>query len=247
MSEFEALNAGNSEAQEKMWLSRLFAQSGTLAATGVLGGLVVTQAPTANGTVLIASGSAVVHPTMTVGASLLVNDTQKTLDIFTANPMGGLARRDIVVFDSLTASIIAIIGTPNASPTDPTVPNTAVALWRLRHDASATTIFTAHMDTLIVPTYLRGVVPPDPFAGTVRHYLVTTNASGDAIVTHNLGRVPVAVVVTPNSPITGVASTEFATAMTDTYTSTTFRVRCLHRDSSPVVGTNSAAFSAVLG
>ena len=74
--------------------------------------------------------------------------------------MGGLPRNDIVVFDSITASLMAITGVPNATPTDPTVPNTAVALARLRNLASATTIPTAQIDNLIVPTYLRGVVPP---------------------------------------------------------------------------------------
>jgi hypothetical protein len=161
MATFQYHKAGNSEAQEKEALSRIFAQSGVLAATGVLDGLVVTQAATANGTVLIASGSAVVQPTMLAGASLLVNDSSgAVLDIFTANPMGGLARNDIVVFDSLTASFLAIIGVPNATPTDPTVPATSVALSRLRHAASATTIPTAKIDTLIVATTLRGIPAP---------------------------------------------------------------------------------------
>jgi hypothetical protein len=156
--EYEYHNAGNSEAQEKVALSRLFAQAVSgLAATGVLGGLVVIQTTTASGSVVITAGAAVVHSSMTAGASLLVCDSNKTLDIFTANPMGGLPRNDIVVFDSLTASLIAIIGVPNATPTDPTVPNTAIALARLRNLASATTIPTAQIDTLIVPTTLRGV------------------------------------------------------------------------------------------
>jgi len=161
MATYEYHNAGNSEAQEKVALSRLFAPDpdGVRAATGVLGGLVVSQTATASGSVHIVSGSAVVHPTMYVGASLLVNDSGMDLDIFTTNPMGGLPRNDIVVFDSLTASIAVIVGTPNATPTDPTVPATAVALARLRHAASATTIPTAKIDPLIVPTALRGVNP----------------------------------------------------------------------------------------
>jgi hypothetical protein len=159
MAEFEYHNAGNSEAQEKEALTHLFAPSGTagIAATGVIDGLVVVQATTPNGTVLISFGVAVVQSSVLNGASLLANDTAKTLDIFTANPMGGLPRNDIVVFDSITASIIAITGTPNATPTDPTVPATAVALARLRNLASATTIPTAQIDTLIVNTALRGV------------------------------------------------------------------------------------------
>ena len=155
MTEFEFLRAGNSEATEKKALNALFDP-----ASGVLSGLVVTQTSTASGSVLIASGSALVHPSA-VSASLLGNDTSKTLDVFTANPVGGLPRNDIVAFDQITASILAITGTPNATPTDPTVPATSVALARLRHAASATTIPTAKIDTLIVPTYLRGTTPDD--------------------------------------------------------------------------------------
>lgn len=157
MAEFELHNAGNSEAQQKEALSRLFTLAGTLAAPGVLDGLVVTQNATPDGNVLIGAGSCVLHPTMTAGCSLLMNDTTKTLNIFTANPVGGLPRNDIVVFDSLTGAIIPIIGTPNATPSDPTVPNTALALARLRHAASAPTIPTAKIDNLIVATTLRGV------------------------------------------------------------------------------------------
>ena len=80
------------------------------------------------------------------------------MDIFTANPVGGLPRNDIVVFDSVTKLISVIVGTPNATPTDPTVPATAVLLARLRNLASATTIPTAQIDNLIVATTLRGLL-----------------------------------------------------------------------------------------
>jgi hypothetical protein len=149
--EFEFLRAGNSEATEKKALNALFAST-----SGVLSGLVVTQTTTASGSVLIASGSALVHPSA-VSASLLGNDTQKTLDVFTLNPVGGLPRNDIVEFDQITAAIIVHVGVPNATPTDPTVPATSVALARLRHAASALDIPTAKIDTLIVNTTLRGV------------------------------------------------------------------------------------------
>ena len=174
MAEFEFLRAGNSEATEKKALNALFAS-----ASGVLSGLVVTQTSTASGSVLIASGAALVHPSA-VSASLLGNDTSKTLDVFTANPVGGLPRNDIVEFDQITATISVRVGTPNATPTDPTVPNTSVALARLRHAASATTIPTAKIDTLIVATTLRGVVPPDD-TGWITPVLGSgwTVASGD--------------------------------------------------------------------
>ena len=198
MATYEYHNAGNSEAQEKVALSRLFAPDpdGVRAATGVLGGLVVSQTATASGSVHIVSGSAVVHPTMYVGASLLVNDSGMDLDIFTTNPMGGLPRNDIVVFDSLTATIMVIVGTPNATPTDPTVPATSVALARLRHlspgGIGATTIPTAQIDDLIVATTLA------PAPSKLR--AVTPTASGNL----NVGSVNLAASqTTPASPFGG--------------------------------------------
>ena len=160
MAEFQYLKGGNSEVQDMQAEAYLYASSGTvgIAATGVIDGLVVTQALTANGTVLIGTGACINQASLGQGGSRLINPSQKTLDIFTANPMGGLPRNDIVVFDSITATIIALIGTPNATPTDPTVPNTAVALARLRNLASATTIPTAQIDNLIVATTLRGLL-----------------------------------------------------------------------------------------
>jgi len=155
MGTFQMLDGGNSEAQDRLATSFLLAQSSPgLAATGVLSGLVVTQTTTASGAVLIAAGAAPVQASVGTGVALLVNDTQATLDVFTANPMGGLPRNDVVAFDSVTKAIIAIIGTPNAAPTDPTVPDTACPLARLRHAASATTIPTAKIDDLRVATSL---------------------------------------------------------------------------------------------
>ena len=179
MAEFELHRAGNSQAQQKEALSRLFAQSGNLAATGVLDGLVVSQAATANGTVLIAVGSAVIHPSMTAGASLLMNDTIKTLDVFTANPVGGLPRNDVVVFDSVTATLAVIVGTPNAAPTDPTVPNTAIALARLSHLAGAVAISTARITDLRVFTSLRGT----PTIPAVSSSTVTNSAAISTVET----------------------------------------------------------------
>ena len=239
MATYEYHNAGNSEAQEKVALSRLFAPDpdGVRAATGVLGGLVVSQTATASGSVHIVSGSAVVHPTMYVGASLLVNDSGMDLDIFTTNPMGGLPRNDIVVFDSLTATIMVIVGTPNATPTDPTVPATAEALARLRNLASATTIPTAQIDQLQVPTALLGAADENnairgiPFAGASvtkaakrihwGTYTGTTNASSELVITHGCGFTPT-VVVPMNS---GVSSNQAITVYSVTSTQATIAWR----------------------
>lgn len=157
MTEFQYLDGGNSEAQDRLATSFLLAQASVgLARTGVLAGLAVTQTPTASGSVLIAAGAAPVQASVGTGVALLVNDTSATLDVFTANPMGGLPRRDIVAFDMLTKAIIVIVGNPDASPSDPAVPATACALARLRHSASATTIPTSAIDDLRVYTALAG-------------------------------------------------------------------------------------------
>jgi hypothetical protein len=162
--EFQYLDGGNSEVQDMQAEAYLYASSGTtgIAATGVIEGLVVTQTSTASGSVLIGAGACINQASLGQGASRLINPSQKTLDIFTANPVGGLPRNDIVVFDSVTKLIAVIVGTPNATPTDPTVPATSVALARLRHAASATTIPTAKIDALIVATTLRGIPAPTP-------------------------------------------------------------------------------------
>lgn len=161
MAEFIRDKAGATEAQQKKALAFLFAQDSVgLATDGVLSGLQVTQTGTASANVLVGAGAAVTQDTVGNGASLMVNDTQKTLDVLTANPMGATARNDLVVFDSATASIRVIVGTPNVSPTDPTVPATATALARLRHAASATTVPTAKIDDLRTFTGMAEYAPP---------------------------------------------------------------------------------------
>jgi len=160
--EFQYLDGGNSEVQDMQAEAYLYASSGTtgIAATGCITGLGVYQTTTASGSVDITVGACLNQASLGQGASRLINPSQKTLDIFTANPVGGLPRNDIVVFDSVTKLIAAIIGTPNATPTDPTVPATSVALARVRNLASATTIPTAQIDDLRVFTTLRGIPAP---------------------------------------------------------------------------------------
>jgi hypothetical protein len=211
VTEFILHKAGNTEAQQKKAMAFLLSQaSAGLAATGVLTGLGVTQTGTASADVLVAAGSGVSQDTVGNGASVLVNDTQKTLDILTANPMGATPRNDIVVFDSATTSISNIVGTPNAVPTDPTVPSTAIPLARLRHAASATTVPTAKIDSLITKTSLFGganesnVIRGVPFAGASTTkaakkihwgtYSGTTNASSELVITHACGFTPTVVV-----------------------------------------------------
>jgi hypothetical protein len=156
-------HALNAEADEKMGLAALFAQSATagVATTGVLTGLAVTQTTTASTAVQIAQGAGVVQSSLTAGASLLYNPAP-TLDILTANPVGSLPRYDIVAFDSLTGNVSALIGTPNATPTDPTVPSTSLRLARIRNVANAAAIDSAHIDDLRVFTTLLQAPEPAP-------------------------------------------------------------------------------------
>jgi hypothetical protein len=162
MAEFERLHAGNSEVQEKQAVAFDYAQTATagLVVTGVLTGLVVTQTTTASGSVVIAAGAGVIGSSVGAGVSEPVNPGAVTLDVFTANPVGGLPRNDIIVWDSATRLLAVVVGTPNATPTDPTVANTKLALARLRHAASATTIPLAKIDDIRIFTGLRGTPIP---------------------------------------------------------------------------------------
>jgi hypothetical protein len=149
MTEFQYLNQANTEAQDRLASSFLFAQDSTgLATDGVLAGLAVSQTTTASASVNVAAGACVIQDTVLNGVALMVNDSLKALDVLTANPMGATPRNDIVVFDSATTSVRLIVGVPNAVPTDPTVPITALALARIRNAASATTVPAAAIDQL---------------------------------------------------------------------------------------------------
>lgn len=183
MTQFVNHSAGASEAQQKMALAFLLRQDSTgLARDGVLAGLGVSQTGTASSSVVIGRGAGVVQDTVTAGAQMPVNDTDLTLDVLGPNPMGGLPRNDIIVFDAATVTagaggVRAIVGTPNASPTDPTVPATALPLARLRHAASATTIPTANIDDL------RTYTGPAPSSDSGWLTLTTTGFSGTIVNT----------------------------------------------------------------
>lgn len=224
MTEFQYLDEGNSEAQDRLATSFLLAQVSTgKAATGVLAGLLVAQTGTASVSVLIDAGAGASQDTVGNGVAIMVNDTQKTLDVLTANPMGGTPRNDMVVFDAATKSVRAIIGTPNAVPTDPTVPTTAIPLARLRHAASATTIPTAKIDDIRVFTSLFGgpfVKASTANAGKRIHgatYAIGATGGASVTVTHGAGFTPTWVVPACNVPGVEIAA--------DTFTSTTFTIR----------------------
>lgn len=157
MSTFKSAAAGETEAQFRQFLSYLFQQStrGT-SVTGVLGGagLSVSQTATPSSSVQVISGAALQQSSLTTGVTPLISNATVTVDVLGPSPMGALPRNDLIVFDTVTASIVAVIGTPNASPTDPTPPNPSVPLARLRNPASATTVVNANIDDIRVFTYL---------------------------------------------------------------------------------------------
>lgn len=167
MAEFKSFVSGETESQFRKFWARMFKQSATpgLVQTGVLGSgsdLLVAQTTTASASVTVSSGVALTQDTVGSGVSPLVNDASKTLDVLGANPMGATPRNDLVVFDAATSSIRVIVGTPNAVPTDPAVPSTAVVLARLRHAASATTVPSSKIDDLRSLTSLLGVASSTP-------------------------------------------------------------------------------------
>jgi len=161
VSEFKTAAAGESEAQFRQFLGYMFAQaSAGFASTGVVAGLGVAQTATASGSVVVGRGMAVVQSSLTAGASPLVSNADKTVDLLTASPMGGLARNDLIIFNADTAAIEAVIGTPNASPTDPNVTANHIKLARIRQIATgqpnAGTIPNSIIDDLRVMTHFYG-------------------------------------------------------------------------------------------
>lgn len=155
MSEFKAAVLSESEAQWRQFLSYLFAQGSTgIATSGVVAGLGVSQTATASGSVLVGLGHCVTQSALTTGVEPLTSNADKTLDVLGASPMGALPRYDLIVFNPATALVEAVIGTANASPSDPTPPAGSVRLARVRNAANATTIPTSAIDDLRVFTTL---------------------------------------------------------------------------------------------
>ena len=161
MSEWKSGATGETEAQWRQGQAYLFAQSSTgYASTGVLVGLGVSQTATASGSVVIGLGAAIVQTSLTGGVSQLNSNADKTLDLLTGSPMGSLARNDLVIFNADTGAIEAVIGTPNASPTDPNVSSNHIKLARIRNAASATSIPNSSIDDLRTYTRISGTSAP---------------------------------------------------------------------------------------
>lgn len=245
MSEFQFLDDGTTEAQNRLGVSFLFAQSQPgKATTGVLNGLAVTQNTTAGPAVLVAPGACVSQDTVTAGVAELVNDTTKTLDVLTANPMGATPRNDLVCFDPATKSVRLIVGTPNASPSDPTLPTGAVPLARIRNAGSATTVPTSAIDDLRTFTGLFGVPTSLPFAqaaGQVPGFSAGSHAAGGVVTsaaTFPVGRFtqPPRVQVTIS---TAPGGSGYLVARAISITATGFTIAIYN------VGSTSASYSSV--
>ena len=192
MPEFKVARRGESEAEFRQFLAYLFS------GPGVLSGLAVAQTTTASASVTVGAGLANVVRSTLAGSEPLINNAAKTLDVLTANPLGGVPRNDIVVFDADTSTIRAIIGTPNATPTDPTVPASAVRLARLRHvTANAGTIPSSAIDDLR-PWARVGGGPFASCAGSYTHTatIVPNSIAGPFPQTFPAGRFTVAPSVT---------------------------------------------------
>lgn len=163
MSEFKYYAAGEDESKAKqfdayLWKQQLGGAPG-FAVQGVVAGLGVTQTTTASGSIVVGAGLGIYQGTITTGVDRLNNNSDKTIDVLGASPMGALPRNDIVVFNPATASTSVLVGTPNASPTDPSYAG-MLPLARIRNAASATTIPTSAIDDLRVFTTLN--VPDSP-------------------------------------------------------------------------------------
>jgi hypothetical protein len=252
VSEFQYLDGGNTEAQDRLASSYLFAQdSAGLATDGVLSGLAVAQTTTASASVTIAAGACAVQDSVLSGVALLVNDSQKTLDVLGANPMGGTPRNDLVVFDAATVSggtggLRVIVGTPNAVPADPSVPATAVKLARIRNLASATTVPAAQIDDLRSYTSLFGARVQGKRSYWASYTTGNTDASGYVTVTHGAGFTPSVVNVT--AAVTTYASNHADAILTvDSFTSTSFRLRAVKSETGAVFSGQSYTISAFLG
>lgn len=239
MTVLKVAKTGEQEAEFRQFLSYLFAQgSAGIAADGVLAGLAVTQTSTASASVEVSVGAAVIQDTRTAGAFPMVSNAVETLDVLTANPLGGLPRNDLVVLDYATSSVRVIVGTPNASPTDPSVPATAVALARLRHFSSATTVPANRIDDLRVAT---DVFSRDIWIGGYVDVNLTGGTSAFVDITFPAGTFPAA--PAPN-PVAQTSAAGDNVAQFSNVTASGMRITARRRDGSAFTGTITVSWEA---
>ena len=124
--------------------------------------LQITQSATPAMTVSVAAGYAVIIGTTqtNMGAYMAYNDGATTLTITTANPT--LPRIDLVCMTvndayytgSLNSVVFSVVaGTPNASPTAPSLPANSITLATIAVAANATSIVNANItDTRVLTT-----------------------------------------------------------------------------------------------
>lgn len=140
--------------------SAIRARQGIRPATGTPGKVSVSGTPDKN--VTVKKFQATVTASRGSGEYVATLDADKTLDLLTANPMGALPRWDLIVAvqtdtyygDGSTAFVVRqVVGTPNASPSDPNVTAVTgavdyIVLERIKFPASAATVQDSYLDHL---------------------------------------------------------------------------------------------------
>lgn len=121
------------------------------------GDLAVTQNGTPNMSVNVADGRAFIAGTEGSFQGVYHLENRGTLNVVIAASDPTNPRRDLIVAkvqDAIysgstnAASIVAVTGTPNASPVDPAVPNNCIVLARVAVAANATSIVNANITDL---------------------------------------------------------------------------------------------------
>ncbi|MER7070974.1 hypothetical protein [Terrabacter sp. NPDC000476] len=164
MAEWRGFRSAEQEVELRQLMAYFFEQVGTgQAKSGVLPSpsssrLQVQQTATASASVQVIWGACIVQDARTDGITPLVSNNTKTVNVLGGSPMGALPRNDLIVFDAVTGSIVPVIGTPNASPTDPTPPNSHLKLARIRNAANATAIPSSAIDDLRTFTSLNSAL-----------------------------------------------------------------------------------------
>jgi hypothetical protein len=120
-------------------------------------GLVAATSPTPDKNITVQAFQGVVTATRGLGEYTVTLDATKTLDLLTANPMGALARNDLIVAqqtdtfysDGSTAfTVKQVVGTPNSTPSDPSVTGDYIPLARVAFPANASTVQASYITDL---------------------------------------------------------------------------------------------------